>query len=189
MFSSRLVTVCNSRTLDSGALVLSLPHKFVGCKLKDIKKHEIAMTSKGTPISDFMMLVSLLKNWWVDHRNKYRQAYLHSLGKETKLQTVPARLQSRSTKVNVWTPAALLHNRLLNARAYYNMVLFLCNYDPIPHHCVTHLPVNMLSSTIHGPRSSRRSHGTKLLCCDRAIDTISPGTSWSVDTGRHRRFR
>jgi len=61
-FSSRLVSVCNSGTLDLAALVLPLPHKFVGCKLKEIKKHEIAMASKSTPIPNFVMLVSLLKN-------------------------------------------------------------------------------------------------------------------------------
>jgi len=61
-FFSRLVTVRNSRTLDLVALVLSLPHKFASCKPKEIKKHEIAMASKSISISNFVMLVNLLKN-------------------------------------------------------------------------------------------------------------------------------
>jgi hypothetical protein len=62
-FFSRLVTVLNSRTLDSATLVLPLPKKYVGCKLKEMKKHKIGMASKSTSIPNFVMLVSLLKNW------------------------------------------------------------------------------------------------------------------------------
>lgn len=39
------------------------------------------------------------------------------------------------------------------------------------------IPVNMLSSTTQGPRSSSMSHGTRLSCRGLVMETISPGTS------------
>jgi len=55
-FFSRLVTVHSSGTLDLAVLELPLPKKYVGCKLEEIKKHELHMASKSASIPNFVML-------------------------------------------------------------------------------------------------------------------------------------